>query len=235
MSQEDESGGRSKVLYAAMELLYWARNITAMGAIGYAVYALAVGGQWFPFFAGLAIAAACEALCWAPVLYMWMAVGYQRRRTRIAQSELRQLQLLNAQNELVLEQKRAHIAALKAEKAQLDALISALKTEALELERLQVQRRLEQEAREVRRKLDIAVASVEADILEAAAWRMDVTAKQLELKMMQADYFSCLANVEEDAQERILRAYEKGVEHGRHGLEIPAKLSRHLRIVEESA
>ncbi|WP_329471719.1 hypothetical protein OIE75_20450 [Streptomyces sp. NBC_01723] len=228
MRQEDESGEGGDAGHLLIGIFFWTRNVAAAGTALCALYALFGGGGWLPALIGLAATAACEGGCWAPVLYAWIGLLRAKRQTLRSEARVRQLELLRAQNELILAQKAAQIEFIRAQNA-------ALRAEKVELERLLLQRRLEQEARDVRQRLDIAVASVEADLLEAAAWRMDMTAKQLEVKLTQADYLSKLADVEEDAQERILRAYEKGVEHGERGIVVPAKSFRHLRVVEESA
>lgn len=138
------------------------------------------------------------------------------------------MEALNSQMQVELSQKQVEI-------AQKEACRSALRAEAMELERLMLQRKIDQEAREARQRLEIACTAIEADRLEVAAWRMEITAKQLELKLNQADLFESLSAIEDNAQDRILAAYEQGVDHGKRGIVIPHKYLRHLRVVEESA
>lgn len=157
----------------------------------------------------------------AEIRALQQEIAFREEQTHRARIERIQLEALNSQ--------------LKAQEIQLEAYYSALRAENLQMERLLVQRKVEQAAREARQRLDVACAAIEADRLEAAAWRMEFTAKQLEVKLNQADLFESLSAIEDNAQDRILAAYKQGVDHGMRGIVIPYKNLRHLRVVEESA
>lgn len=239
MSQESAGSARrersDRVEDLLIKVFFAARDGSLAAVIAYAVYALFWDASWGPIWALCGLVAFFEVGLRGFVWRYKIEGRRLRRQVEKRYAEIRELKALHAQQQILLEQTQAHAAALRAENAQKRALIAALETRLMEFERLQLQRRLEQEAREARRKLDLAVAAIEADLLEAAAWRMDVTAKQLELKIQQAGYFQSLSELEENTQERILSAYETGHDHGRRGIVIPAKFSRHLRVVEESA
>lgn len=201
--------------------VYIARRVCAAVAVGAAIFAFFWGATWAPVWIAAGGCIGITGGLWAPVPVL-RAQGWRlRRKLEKRRAEIVQLEILNSQRAAEIAQKQAYI--------------SALRTEKVQLERLLAQRKVEQEAREARQRLEIACAAVEADRLEAAAWRMELTAKQLELKLGQADLFESLSAIEDNAQDRIIAAYEQGFDHGKRGIAIPLKHLRHLRVVDESA
>jgi hypothetical protein len=195
--------------------------VSAVVAVGAAIAALIWDVTWTPVWAAGGLATGLEAGFWAPVPLLmaqkwWLHWQVEKKRAMILQ-----LQILHSQRATEISQREAHLSALRAENA--------------ELERLLVQRKLEKQARDTRRRLEIACAAIEADRLEAAAWRMEHTARQLEVKLEQADLFESLSAIEDNAQDRIIAAYQQGFDHGQQGIVIPIKALRHLRVAEESA
>lgn len=215
--------------------LYHVRTVCAVVAVGAAIVGLIWDVTWVPVWIAGGLWIGLTAGFWAPCLPLliksWLLnreVESRRREVERQQAQLHVLRQERIQLELLHSQRQAEI-------AQKNAYIAALKAQLLELERLAVQRKLEQQAREARQRLEIACAAIEADRLEAAAWRMEFTAKQLEIKLNQADLFESLEAIDDNAQDRILAAYEQGFEHGQRGIVVPIKQLRHLRVVDESA
>jgi len=218
-----------------LRAVYHARTICAYVAVVAGVAALIWDVSWWPLWGAASTWTGITAGLWAPVVPLMIKNWYLRRQV----AHRNELIVKQRDQLLALRQERIQLELLysqrQAEIAQKNAYITALKTQALELERLAVQRKLEQESREARRRLEIACAAIEADRLEAAAWRMEFTAKQLENKLNQADLFESLEAIDDNAQDRILAAYEQGFEHGQRGIVVPIKQLRHLRVVDESA
>lgn len=244
MSHEEESdcpeGCRcdSKLIYA----VYVARRICAAVAVAGAVCAYVWGFTWTPVWLGAGSFIGITIGLWAELVWLKIEGWGLRRQVERREAQVRTLQAqVEAAKQATHRARQERIqleilgSQLKAELAQKEAYCSALRAEQLEMERLMVQRKVEQMARETRQRLEIACAAVEADRLEAAAWRMELTAKQLELKLNQADLFESLSVIEDNAQERIIAAYEQGHDHGKRGIVIPIKHLRHLKVVEESA
>ncbi|MFG3586576.1 hypothetical protein [Streptomyces sp. NPDC047990] len=198
---------------------YVARDLCVPAAVAAAIVALVWDVTWLPVWIAAGAWTGISVGLWAPVPVLLIKAWRLRKKLEKREAEIIQLQILNSQRQAELDQRKAYI--------------TALNTERLELERTLAQRQLELEAREARQRLEIACAAIEADRLEAAAWRMEHTAKQLELTLEQADLFESLSVIEDSAQDRILAAYEQGVDHGKRGIVI--KQLRHLRVVEESA
>ncbi|MFF4347570.1 hypothetical protein [Streptomyces sp. NPDC001530] len=224
MRHEDGSGCRDDCRACNNKLLgavYIARRVCAAVAVGAAICALVWDTTWMPVWPATGAWIGITGGLWAPVPFLRITLWRRGREIEKRRAQIRELQQEKIQLDILHTQRQAHITALRAEK--------------LELERLLAQRMLEQEAREARQRLEIACAAVEADRLEAAAWRMELTAKQLELKLGQADLFESLSAIEDDAQDRIMAAYQQGVDHGKRGIIIPLKHLRHLRVVDESA
>ena len=209
-----------------LRVVYNVRTACAFVAFVAGAAALIWDISWWPLWIAAGAWTCFTAGLWAPCLPLLIKsrielIEKQQAELLAVRQTTIQLELLHSQRETELAQK--------------DAYITALQTQVLELERLAVQRKLEQEAREARQRLEIACAAIEADRLEAAAWRMEVTAKQLEVKLNQADLFESLAAIDDHAQDRIIAAYEQGFDHGQRGIVVPIKQLRHLRVVEESA
>lgn len=196
--------------------------------LAYAVYAFFWDAGWLPFWALAATLVGLSCALYMPILKLQIRGLRLRRSVKKREAQIADLQSEGVQLRILRCQQEAEI-------AQKEAQLSALRRENLEMERLMLQRRVEQEAREARQRLEIACAAIEADHLEAAAWRMELSVKQLELKLGQADLFESLSAIEDNAQDRILAAYEQGIDHGKRGIVIPPKFLRHLRVVEESA
>lgn len=227
--------------------VYWTvvavcRWLVVLAALGYAGYVFFWGGAWGPFWVMCGVALLLEGALWLPCLPAYVEGRRLRRKLQDRCKHIKEMEARILEMRALISLKRtehlqqeAYKSALRAEIAQLQAQCAAMEAKGLELERLEAQRRLEQEARESRRRLEIAVAAVEADRLEASAWRMEMTAKQLELKLHQADLFESLSGIEDKAQDRIIAAYEQGFDHGKRGIVISLKHLRHLRVVEESA
>ena len=231
MSHEEGRGCREGCRACNNPLLgavYVARTVCAVVAVAAGTVALIWDITWVPALIAAGAWIGITAGLWAPVLPLAIRNWSMRRQIEKRQQQIQglrqeaiQLQILHSQREAEIAQKNAYITALQAER--------------LELERLLAQRRLEQEARETRQRLQIAHAAIEADRLEAAAWRVEFTARQLEIKLGQADLFESLSAIEDNAQDRIIAAYEQGFDHGQRGIVFPIKQLRHLRIVEDSA
>lgn len=244
MSQPDEQSTEqddstcSKWWYALFAL----GRAAIAAAIAGAAYAFFWDGGWLIFWIAAAVAAGAE-LCWQVQVWALRLVGWRlRRQIRRRNEQIRSLaeQLRGVRHDTALLRMERHrtemlTSQLRAEGAQQKAYISALRAEILELQRLEKQRELEKEARAARRRLDIACAAIEADRLEAAAWRMEMTVKQIEVKLNQADLFESLSSIDNNAQDRIIAAYEQGVDHGKRGVVVPLKHLRHLKVVEEAA
>ncbi|MEV8546271.1 hypothetical protein [Streptomyces sp. NPDC051572] len=245
MSHEDGSKCRDDCRACNNKLLgavYIARRICVPVAVGAAILAIVGVTTWVPVCITAGVWIGITIGLWAPYFPLKIK-GWSLRR----QVERREEQIRTLRAEVEAAKQATHRARqeriqleilasqLKTEIAQKQAYCSALRTENLEMERLMVQRKVEQVARETRQRLEIACAAVEADRLEAAAWRMELTVKQLELKLNQADLFESLSVIEDNAQERIIAAYEQGHDHGKRGIVIPIKHLRHLKVVEESA
>lgn len=211
-------------------------------AVAGAAYAFFWGGGWLIFWIAAVVAAVAE-LSWRVPVWALRLVGWRlRRQIRRRDEEIRCLteELRDVRRDTALLRMERHrtemlSSQLRAEGVQQQACISAIRAEILELQRLEKQRELEKEARAARRRLDIACAAIEADRLEAAAWRMEMTVKQIEVKLNQADLFESLSSIDNNAQDRIIAAYEQGIDHGKRGIVVPLKHLRHLRVVEESA
>lgn len=201
--------------------VYVARRVCVPVAVAAAILATTWGTAWALVWIAAGAWIGITVGLWAPAPVLMFKIWRRRREIEKQRARLRELQQEKIQLDILHAQRQTQIAALGAEK--------------LELERMLAQRKLEQEARGARQRLDIACAAIEADRLEAAAWRMELTAKELELKLGQADLFESLSAIEDNAQDRIIAAYEQGVEHGRRGIVIPPKYLRHLRVVDESA
>ncbi|MFE5079926.1 hypothetical protein [Streptomyces mirabilis] len=224
MSQENEAGCPEDCRACNNPLLgavYVARRVCVPVAVGAAICALVWDTTWMPVWVATGVWIGITGGLWAPFPFLKAQGWLLRRKLEKRRAEIVQLQILNSQRAAEIAQRHAYISALRAEKAQ--------------LERLLAQRQLEQEAREARRRLEIACAAIEADRLEAAAWRMELSVKQVELKLEQADLFESLSAIEGNAQDRIIAAYEQGFDHGQRGIALASKYARHLRIVEDSA
>lgn len=215
--RDDCSACNSRFLGA----LYRVRTMCAVVAVGAAIVGLIWNVTWMPVWIAAGAWIGLTAGFWAPCLPLMIRNWHLRKQVEKQRARIQELRRETLQLNILSEQRQAHLSALRAEK--------------LELERMLAQRHLEQEAREARRLLEIACAAIEADRLEAAAWRMDYTAKQLEVKLSQADLFESLSAIEDNAQDRIIAAYQQGFDHGQQGIVIPIKQLRHLRVVEESA
>ncbi|MFJ9427561.1 hypothetical protein [Streptomyces sp. NPDC101249] len=214
----------SRVLDAAFGAFYAAIPAAAMAA----VYAVFWDGSWTPFWTAVGVIL-CVRMGARLQLWKLEMQGLQLEREGAQRRE----KILLLQQELAATEARLHRA--RVERIQLEAHRSAIRAENLEAERLLLQRKIDQEARDARRHLEIACAAVEADRLEAAAWRMELNAKQLELKLNQADLFETLSVIDDNAQDRIMAAYEQGFDHGQRGIVLPRKYGRRLRVVEDSA
>lgn len=201
--------------------VYVARRVCVPVAVGAAILALVWDTTWMPVWIAAGVWIGITVGLWAPAPVLMFKIWRRRKEVERQRALLRELEQQKVQLGILQAQQGAHIAALEAQR--------------LELERMLAQRKLEQEARAARQRLDIACAAIEADRLEAAAWRMELTVKQLEVKLEQADLFESLSAIEDSAQDRIMAAYQQGVDHGKRGIVIPPKLLRHLRVVDESA
>lgn len=215
--------------------VYFTRTVCAYVAVVSGAGVLIWDVSWWPAWLAACAWTGITAGLWSPVLPLMIQNWYLRwqvmRRDKLIVKQRDQLLALRQERiqlELLYSQRQTEI-------AQKNAYAAALKTQLLELERMVAQRKLEQEARDARRRLDAACAAIEADRLEAAAWRMEFTVKQLEIKLNQADLFESLSVIDDNAQDRIIAAYEQGFDHGQRGIVVPIKQLRHLKVVEESA
>lgn len=203
-------------------------DISFVVAILLAVYAIFFGGPWQ---APLVAAGYWVSVESAMSLYIW----YLRRRAD-------QLRDRIAENDAELAARNRQIVAFRAEIQHLELLTKCMELNTAHLraerERMEADLRealVEQGRREERLRLQAEHAELKANQMELMANQLDIRAEQLAARRTQVRIMEVVRELQEELEERIFEAYEKGFTHGRQRASFAAQSRPHLSIVNPSA